>query len=368
MTAQASTQPSTDPGASPRRVPARAIAGLIADAFASLGVPAADAEKVASLMVEADLTGADAHGVFRLPQYVRRMKGGAVNPRANIRVERTAAATALVDGDNGLGHLVMARAADTAIALAREAGIGWVGVRRSNHAGTAGIYAAMPVEHGMIGIYSVVASANHMAPWGGAEMLLGTNPLGVGIPAGEEPPLVLDFATTVVSYGTVKACAMEGRPMPEGWMVDRTSGAPLTDPNRSHEGMLLPIGGYKGAGLALVLGLLAGPLNRAAFGRDVIDFNADEKSETNTGHFMVALDIARFLPLDAFKAEMDRHLRDLRASKRLPGFDSIRLPGDRRHQCKLDRAANGVPVSPALMRRLDELATELGIAPLFERA
>jgi LDH2 family malate/lactate/ureidoglycolate dehydrogenase len=350
------------------RISVSAVVSLIADAFGSLGVPAADAEKVAALMVEADLTGADAHGVFRLPQYIRRMKAGAVNPRAEIRVEKTAAATATVDGDNGLGHLVMARATETAIELARDAGIGWVGVRRSNHAGTAGIYAAMPVQHGMIGLYSVVASANHMAPWGGVEMLLGTNPLGVGIPAGEEPPLVLDFATTVVSYGTVKSYAMEGRPMPEGWMVERASGAAMTDAARSVEGMLLPIGGYKGAGLALVLGLLCGPLNRAAFGHDVIDFNADDTSETNTGHFIVALDIARFLPLTEFKAEMDRHLRDLRSSARLPGVDAIRLPGDRRHAVRLERTANGISVSPALMTRLDELAAELRITPLSQRA
>jgi LDH2 family malate/lactate/ureidoglycolate dehydrogenase len=349
------------------RVSVSAVTQLIADAFGSLGVPAADAEKVAALMVEADLTGADAHGVFRLPQYIRRMKAGAVNPRAAIRVEKTAAATATVDGDNGLGHLVMARATETAIELARASGIGWVGVRRSNHAGTAGIYAAMPVEHGMVGLYSVVASANHMAPWGGVEMLLGTNPLGVGIPAGEEPPLVLDFATTVVSYGTVKAYAMEGRTMPEGWMVERASGAAMTDPGRSVDGMLLPIGGYKGAGLALVLGLLSGPLNRAAFGRDVIDFNADDTSETNTGHFIMALDVARFLPLADFKAEMDRHLRDLRASARLPGVDAIRLPGDRRHAVRADRITNGISISPPLMQRLDELAAELHVRPLSRR-
>jgi LDH2 family malate/lactate/ureidoglycolate dehydrogenase len=350
-----------------RHIPVTAVTDLIADVFMSLGVPAADAATVATLMVEADLTGADAHGVFRLPQYARRMKAGAVNPRAHIRVEQTAAATALVDGDNGLGHLVMAKATETAIGLARESGIGWVGVRRSNHAGTAGIYAAMPVEHGMIGLYSVVASANHMAPWGGVEMLLGTNPLGVGIPAGEEPPLVLDFATTVVSYGTVKSYAMEGRAMPEGWMVERASGAAMTDANRSAAGMLLPIGGHKGAGLALVLGLLSGPLNRAAFGHDVIDFNADDISETNTGHFILALDIARFLPLADFKAEMDRHLRDLRASTRLPGVDAIRLPGDRRHAVRQDRVANGLALSPVLMQKLDELAAELGVASLSQR-
>src|SRR6201994_4657714 len=201
------------------RFTARAIEAFIADALTVAGLPADDAAKVAGLMTEADLTGADAHGIFRLPQYVRRIRAGGFNTTPNITVTKTAAATALVDGDNGMGHLVVSRAADTAIALARESGIGWVGVRRSNHAGTAGLYAAMTVEHGMIGLYSAVANANHMAVWGGSELLLGTNPLGIGVPSGEGP-LVLDMATTVVSYGTVKKYALEGRAMPEGWFVN----------------------------------------------------------------------------------------------------------------------------------------------------
>src|SRR4051794_5560901 len=254
------------------RIPVRAISGLIADCMGKAGLPAADAAKVAELMAEADLTGADAHGVFRLPQYVRRLRGGGINPTADIRVEKTAAATALVDGDNGMGHLVMVRAAETAVELARACGVGWVGARRSNHAGAAGVYAAMPLQHGMIGIYSVVASANHMAPWGGIETLLGTNPLAIAIPAGEEAPVVLDIATTVVSYGTVKNYRLQGKEMPPGWMMNTKDGEPLTDPARSAEGVLNPIGGHKGSGLALMLGLLAGPLNSAAFGRDVLDF------------------------------------------------------------------------------------------------
>jgi len=180
------------------RVPMRAMSAFIADVLGAEGLPAADAQTVARLMTEADLTGADAHGIFRLPQYVRRLRAGGINKSPDIRVDKTAAATALVDGDNGMGHLVVSRAAETALALARDSGIGWVGIRRSNHAGTAGLYAAMPVEHGMIGLYAAVANANHMAIWGGNELLLGTNPLGIGVPSGDGP-LVLDMATTVVS-------------------------------------------------------------------------------------------------------------------------------------------------------------------------
>jgi hypothetical protein len=202
------------------RVAAEAMKRFITDSLMKVGLPAGDAAKAAELMLEDDLTGADAHGVFRLPQYVRRLRGGGINATPNIWVEKTAAATALVDGDNGMGHLVMARAAETAVELARASGVGWVGARRSNHAGAAGVYAALPLQHGMIGIYSVVASANHMAPRGGIETLLGTNPLAIAIPAGEEAPVVLDIATTVVSYGTVKK-RLQGKEMPPGWMMDK---------------------------------------------------------------------------------------------------------------------------------------------------
>src|SRR3954471_14325825 len=293
------------------RVPIGAIRSLIEDALATAGLPRPDATVCARLMGEADLTGADAHGVFRLPQYVRRLKAGGFNPKPTITVKRSAPATALVDGDNAMGHLVMSRAAETAIAMARETGVSWVGVRRSNHAGPAGLYAEMPAARGMIGIYAAVANANHMAVWGGADPLLGTNPLAFGVPSGAGP-LVLDMATTVVSYGTVKNYALQGKPMQPGWMVDTATGEDITDARRAAEGLLLPIGGYKGSGLAIMLGLLGGPLNRAAFGREVVDFNADDKSETNTGHFIIALDVARFLPLAEYTAEVDRHIRELK--------------------------------------------------------
>jgi LDH2 family malate/lactate/ureidoglycolate dehydrogenase len=179
--------------------------------------------------------------------------------------------------------------------------------------------------------------------------------------------MVLDMATTVVSYGTVKNYALQGKPMPPGWMVNTATGEDITDARRSAEGLLLPIGGYKGSGLAVMLGLLAGPLNRAAFGRDVVDFNADDASETNTGHFIVALDVARFLPLDAYKAEVDRHIAELKGSARLPGVDEIRMPGERRRACREERTRDGIRLSGALMAQLDKLAGELGVKNLAQR-
>ncbi|HEY6864798.1 MAG TPA: Ldh family oxidoreductase [Burkholderiales bacterium] len=327
-----------------------------------VGLARADAQTCARLMVRADLHGADGHGVFRLPQYVRRIQGGAVNVAPRVRIEREAAGMALVDGDNGMGHVVMSFAAQTAIAKAKTAGAAWVGVRASNHAGPASLYAAMPIEHDMIGLYLAVGNANHMAPWGGIDLLLSTNPIAIAVP-GERAPIVLDMATTVAAYGKVKTKAQRGETMPEGWMIDR-EGRPLTDPKRSNEGLLLPIGGYKGYGLSLMIGLLAGTLNRAALGSQTIDFNADDTSVTNTGHAIVALSLAAFGDVAAFKRDVDRVAGELRASRRLPGVERVWLPGEQSRAKYEERSRHGVPVPAALRDALDRLAREVGVAPL----
>jgi len=348
------------------RIPTTAVSGLIVDAMTKVGVPANDAAKISELMLEADLIGADAHGVFRLTQYVQRLKLGSTNPRPNITVNRSAPATALVDGDNGMGHLVVARAAETAIDLARECGVAWVGCRMSGHAGAAGVYAALPLKAGMVGLYSAVANANHMPLAGGAEPLLGTNPVAIAIPAGKEHPVVLDIATSIVSYGTIKNHRLQNKQLAGDWMIDPKTGEAVIDPHQSAEALLLPMAGYKGAGLALVLGLLAGTLNGALFGRDCVDFNAEPDKITNTGQFVLALDPSRFQPLDQFKAEVDRHIRELRNTRPLPG-KTVRLPGEQRAQRRADRIRNGLALPPELLTQLDKLAGELSIKPLRQR-
>ncbi len=346
-----------------KRIKAGELEAFIARAFEAVDVPAADAKTIAELMARADVNGSEGHGIFRLPQYIRRIKGGAVNVKPNIRVEREAPAMALVNGDNGMGHLVMKRAAEIAIEKAKTAGVAWVGAQWSNHAGPASLYAAMPMAHDMIGLYLAVGSANHLPPWGGLDMLLSTNPLAVGVPAGDEAPIVLDMATTVAAYGKVKTKAQRGEQMPVGWMMDR-EGKPLTDPKRANEGFLLPIGDYKGYGLALIIGLLAGTLNRAAMGKDVVDFNGDDTTPTNTGHAIVAISIEKFGEIAEFKQSVDALVRDLRASKRLPGVERIWLPGEQSHAKRADNSKNGVPMPDALLSSLSQLATDLKIAPL----
>jgi L-2-hydroxycarboxylate dehydrogenase (NAD+) len=348
-------------------VPLDRLTAFIHRAMVALGLPDADAMTVARLMAEADLQGSDGHGVTRLPAYARRIRAGGVNVKPDIRVTREWPATALIHGDNGMGHLVMKRAAEIAVEKARITGIGWVNAQFSNHAGPASLYASMPLDHDMIGLYFAVGNANHLPPWGGLDMLLSTNPVAAAIPAGREKPIVLDMATTVAAYGKVKTKALLGESMPEGWMIDR-QGKPLTDPKRAEEGMLLPLGGmeagYKGYGLALVIGLLAGTLGGAAMGKDVIDFNHDSSSVTNTGQAIAAINVAAFGDLDEFKASVDILIGDLRGSSRMPGVDRILVPGERSHETRENRRSHGIPIAPALQRNLDQLADELKIAKL----
>ncbi|HUD86865.1 MAG TPA: Ldh family oxidoreductase [Xanthobacteraceae bacterium] len=345
------------------RIPAGSIAAFTTRALVAAGLPATDAEIVAGLMVEADLRGSDTHGVIRLPLYVRRIRAGGVNAKPNIRVVSDRPSAALIDGDNAMGHLVMRRAAHVAIEKAKTTGVGWVGARMSNHAGPAALYVTMPLKHDMIGLYFAVGSSNHLPPWGGSETLLGTNPMAVAVPAGDEPAVVLDMSPTVAAYGKVRLKAQRGEPMPVGWMIDR-EGKPLTDAKRADEGHLLPIGDYKGSGLSLIIGLLAGALNRAALGRDVIDFVKEAGKPTNTGQAIAAIAIDAFLPAGEFKRAVDQVIRDLRNSQKLPGVERIWLPGEQSHAKLAERRAHGVPMPKALRDSLDAVARDLAIAPL----
>jgi L-2-hydroxycarboxylate dehydrogenase (NAD+) len=345
------------------RVTYRALQEFVSSAMQSLGLPKADAAIVGRLMAQADLQGSDGHGVIRLAPYSRRILNGGINLNPSIKIVQERAAMALLDGDNGMGHLVMAKATEIAIAKARNCGIAWVGSRYSNHAGPASLYARMALEHDMIGLYFAVGNANHLPPWGGLDMLLSTNPISVAVPTLKEPPVVLDMATTVAAYGKVKAKAQRGEMMPEGWMIDR-QGQPLLDPKRADEGFLLPIGGYKGYGLSLIVGLLAGTLNGAAMGKAVIDFNRDEKTVTNTGQAIAIIDPAAFGDVTGFKARVDTLVGELRAAERMPGVDRIWLPGEQSEQKRQQYLAEGIPLAPALMTQLEQLALQLKIKPL----
>ena len=345
------------------RVPRAALEAFLARVFVALRVPETDARNVAYLMAEADALGHDTHGVFRLRQYVNRLRDGGCNPVARISVVSETSATALIDGDNGLGHLAMRHACGLAMEKAQVAGIGWVGIRGGNHAGPAALYVRPQAEAKMVGLCAAVGSANHVAPFGGTDILLGTNPIAIGAPSGGPDPFVLDMATTVAAMGKIKTLAQRGEKMPEGWMVGR-DGKPLTDPAKRDDGFLLPIGGAKGYGLSLAIGLLAGVLNGAAFGSNVVDFTKDTKSATNTGQFVAAIDIGALVGVAAFETACRAVFAELKASAPLPGHDPVRIPGEGRGGQLADAAEHGVKIHAALRKELDAIAGEIGVAAL----
>ncbi len=336
---------------------------FISSALQAEKVPTKDATIVANLMVQSDLAGADGHGIFRLPAYLKRIRAGGVNLKPNIHVEREQGATALINGDNALGHLVMNRAVELAIEKVKKYSVCWIGSHYGNHSGAASVYVRKLAEQGYVGIYMAVGNANHMAPWGGIDLLLSTNPIAIAVPAGNGPTVLLDIATTVAAYGKVKLAAQKGELMPEGWMIDR-QGKSITDPKQSSGGSLLPIGGYKGYGLAVMIGLLAGALNNAAVGKSTIDFNVHHDLVTNTGQTIIAVDPSAFGDKNEFVDRVTALVNDLKNSATLPGVNEILVPGEGAANTMMSRMQKGIPIAPELLEALNACAQECGIPAL----
>ncbi|MDH3540742.1 MAG: Ldh family oxidoreductase [Acidimicrobiia bacterium] len=340
------------------------LEGFVVQLLTQLDVLPEHAATTARRLLEADLRGRTGHGLIRVPQYVTRIEAGGINLRPDIQLLRETPVSAVVDGDNGLGQVVMTIATETAIEKATHSGMAWVGTVHSNHAGAAGIYPAMALEQGLIGIYLAVASANVMPPWGGRDRVLGTNPISIAIPAGAETPLQLDIATTVASHGTIKVAAQAGKSMPEGWVID-AEGNPITDPKKADEGFLMPIGGYKGSGLSMAIGLLAGTLTGAAFGSEVIDHRAVPDQAANTGQAIFVMRPDLFRDLDEFKDAMDAHLRAMREAG---PAGAVHLPGDGAVQLEAEQRRDGVSVPPALLSQLRDLADRFGLDDRLDEA
>lgn len=340
------------------RFPINRLEGFAAAILRGFGVPDDHAAITAQRLVEADARGRTGHGLIRLGPYVDRIEAGGLNLSPNIRALHETPVSALIDGDNGLGQVVMTRATELAIAKAETTGLAWVGTVHSNHAGAAGIYPAMAADRGLIGMYLAVANANGMPPWGGSERVLGTNPIAFAIPAGETDRFELDIATTVASHGTIKVVAQAGEQMPEGWVID-AAGNPITDPKRAHEGSLMPIGGYKGAGLNIAIGLLAGVLNGSAFGKSVIDHRVQMDIPTNTGQAILVMRLDLFMARDEIEAAMHTKLEELRNTG--AAGSRIQLPGERAAARIADSTKNGVPLPEPLRLQLNELAGRAGM-------
>lgn len=332
---------------------------FVAAVFGAAGVSDVEARVTADRLIEADLRGRSGHGLIRVPSYVKRIQAGAINLNPSITLRHETPTSALVDGDNGLGQVVMTRATELAIEKARASGLAMVGTVHSNHAGAAGVYTAMALRHDLASMYFAVANANGLAPWGGRERLLGTNPIAAAFPAGEEIPFQLDIATTVASHGSIRVKEQAGEPMPEGWVID-ADGHPITDPRLVDDGYLVPIGGYKGSGLNIMIGALAGIMTGAAFGRHVVNFRADPSTPTNTGQSIVVFRPDLFIPMEEYKREMDRQLREFRTSESMTD-QPVRLPGERATELEIEQRRLGIRVPDSSVSDLNTLAEMLGI-------
>ena len=303
------------------------------------------------------LRGTDSHGVARLPVYVERLRAGVLNGRPRPSVVRRDGAVAVVDGDLGPGQVASVVATDLSIELAREHGTGVAVVRRSAHNGAQAFYAMRAAERGMLAM-SMTNTEPLVIPHGGAEPALGTNPICLAAPSGGGV-FNLDMATSQVAMNRIWNARDEGRPIPEGWGVD-AEGRTTTDAAAVTAGM--PLGGYKGYGLALMVEVLCGVLAGAGVRRGVGDLYGDHREAQNTGHFHLAIDPERTVGRERFAAVLAGLLDELRAIPPAPGFDEVLVPGDPEDRARARRERDGVPIEPALWRTLGELSAELRIA------
>jgi len=336
-----------------------ALNQALAQIFTGAGLRPDHATTVAASLVDADLRGIHSHGAMRVAQYLPQIAAGAINPTPDIQVVRENLGTALLDGDAGMGQVTATLAMQRAIARAAVAGIGAVGVRNSSHFGAAGYYAEMALKHDMIGFASTNCEPSLPAP-GGAQRVVGNNPLAWALPGGEGAPILLDMATSVVAGGKIMLARNAGQPIPEGWAVDG-AGNPTTDPNVAlTEGMLMPIGGAKGYGLAIVLDMLCGMLTGADYACH-LGKQSDPTRCENAGHFFIAIKIGDFVPIEEFRARTVGMIEELRGSNRAAGTDRIYLPGEIEWERKQERLAEGIPLPAETVEKIKASANEVNV-------
>ncbi len=336
------------------------LAEFTAACLEKLGLADADARLVTETLVASNLRGVDSHGVVRLPHYATRLRNGTVKARPRIAVRRTGPSAATVDGDAGMGQLVAARAMLEAIALARETGVGAVAAHDSSHCGACAYFVELAVKEGMIGV-ALTHTDSIMVPPGMKRIFLGSNPIAFGAPGMDEPPVIIDLSTTHVAWGKVIVAQQEGKPIPPDWGVD-AQGKPTTDAERVVG--LAPTGGHKGYALALMIEILCAQLAGVPFGLHVTKMYGELDKPRNLGHFMLALDVARFTDPRLFRSQIDLLLREIRAEDAADLARPPLAPGDPERQSAARRSTDGVPLGEGVLGELNVLAAELGVAPL----
>jgi len=344
------------------------------DIFLAMGCSAEHAALAADVLLKSDLRGIDSHGVARLSGYVRLWEKQRINSTPNIRVVHETATTATVDGDAGLGLVVAPFAMQVAIAKAETYGSGWVAIKNSNHFGIAGYHALMAVEKDMIG-FAMTNASPLVAPTFANERMLGTNPMCYAFPAGKYPPVIVDMATSAAANGKLEIAQRSGKPVPEGWIQD-ANGDYTTDPHALKTGgSLLPLGSdrehgsHKGFGLSATVDILSGVLSGANYGPWVPPFVAFMEPSANPpgqgiGHFVGAMRVDGFRPVDEFKDNLDNWIARFKAAQTVDPDQKVIIPGEPELAAELDRQVNGIPLVQAVVDDLNLLAVRFGVERL----
>jgi LDH2 family malate/lactate/ureidoglycolate dehydrogenase len=343
-----------------KRIPADILKRFVESILRRSGLSEKDSAIGADVIVTAEMRGVSSHGVVALPGYVTQMLKGGINPDSDIKVLAENSATALVDGCAGMGQVVSYKSMALAIEKAKKSGACVVSVKNSNHLGACAYYSMMCTKENMIGI-ALSNAAVLMAPTGGAGQLIGNNPLSIAVPTGIGYPVVLDMAMSVVAAGKLFNAMKAGESIPEGWALD-DMGRSTTNPADLYSGgTLLPVGGYKGYGLALMVEVLAGVLSGAALTVDIAYFRGEPEKPTGSGHMFIAIDIASFMRIDEFKSRMDELISRMHNAPKSPGVDRIYVPGEMEFETYEYCKKHGIVLPESVIEDLRELGKAVGI-------
>ncbi len=340
------------------RVQAEKLRTIVATLLEASGTPAAEAATVARYSVAANLAGHDSHGVIQIPIYIDRIGKGHIVPGAPMEVKNETATTTVIDGNWGFGYVVAEKAARMTIEKARKSNVAATTILRQSHVGRVATYPLMAAREGKIAIMTADSgrSPKHVAPFGGREARLGTNPLCIAIPSDLDGPFVLDMATSAVAVGKIKLAQAKGVKIPEGWVVEK-DGSPTTDPfSYDRGGVLLPLGGsegYKGFGLSAMVEILSALLPGLGFG-------VDPTGRHNDGCFLAMFNVEAFRPLATFKKEVAEFAQYLKATPPQAGVKEVYYPGEIEHRTELERAKSGIDVDAKTWKQFEDLARKHG--------
>jgi LDH2 family malate/lactate/ureidoglycolate dehydrogenase len=328
----------------------------------AVGLPANDAKIVAECLVQADLRGVNTHGVVRIPSYTPRVSKGLINPNPNIKINRVTPVAASVDGDNAIGFVSGTRAMAEAIDMARTYGVGVATVKNSTHYGMGASYVIQAIKQGFAA-FAFTNASRTMPPWGGRAPLLGTSPMAVGFPGGKLGPFVLDMSAAVAARGKIRQAQRRGEEIPLGYALDK-EGRPTTDPAKALQGVVLPIGGPKGSGIAMMMDIFSGVLSGAAYAGYVRDQFTDLEKPQNVGHFFMAMRADLFLPMSEIHERMDVLTTRVHEIPKAEGFAEALMPGEIEAREDVKRRRFGIPYSKSEIDILTAEAARFGIAPL----